>query len=72
MIDTTYTQCKLTKDGQSQVAWIPTRGAKIGYFVELKPSNEFWRVNETYGTIPEKMVKDNERNYISHREATDI
>lgn len=68
----TYTQCKLTRDDQTQVAWIPTRGAKLNALVEIKPSDELWTVIEKYGTLPEEVVRENERNHKNHRKATDI
>lgn len=69
----TYTQCKLiSPTGITQIAWIPTRGALVGGFVEVKPENDFWSVAETYDTLPESVVRDNERNHVNHRKATDV
>ena len=68
----TYTQCKLSRDGQTQVAWIPTRGAIVDKRVEVKPENDLWLVEEVYGTLPADVVRNNERNHMSHRKATDI
>lgn len=68
----TYTQCRLTRDGETQIAWIPTRGAKVNARVEVKPENDLWLVEETYDELPEEVVRDNERNFKNHRKATDI
>lgn len=72
MTNETYTQCKLVRNGQTQVAWIPTRGAKVQNIVEMKPDNDRWVVWETYGTQPEAVIRDNERNHVNHRKATDV
>lgn len=68
----TYTQCKLARGAKQQVAWIPTHGAKVGNEVELKTDGQFWLVIDTYDTLPAESIKENERNYTRHREATDI
>lgn len=73
MTDETYTQCKLvSRTGQTQVSWIPSRGAILGKFVEVKPENDRWEVTEIYGTQPEAVIRDNERNHVNHRKATDV
>jgi hypothetical protein len=68
----TYTQCKLVREGSTQVSWIPSRGAILGKFVEVKPENDRWEVTEIYGTQPEATIRDNERNHVNHRKATDV
>lgn len=68
-----YKQCELEKDGNKQTAWIPTRGAVQGYSVELKEDGEFWLVKKVYDNLVEgATLKNSERNYLSHRKATDI
>lgn len=68
----TYTQCKLTREGKSQVAWIPTRGAQVGKYVEVKPEDDRWLVEEVYGIQSATVIRDNERNHVNHRKATDV
>ncbi len=72
MKEETYTQCQLGQGDRRQMAWIPSRGAHVDYEVEMKPQSEFWRVLNTYDTVSESVIKANERNYTTHRKATDI
>jgi hypothetical protein len=58
--DENYSQCLLLKDNQRQVAWIPSRGAKVGYKVELLPEGEFWQVSEVYSTLPKRTLQEQE------------
>ena len=67
------TQCRLERDGNIQTAWIDKRGARIGAKVALKEDNDqFWEVTAVYNTLPDEVVKQNERNYKTHRKGTDI
>jgi hypothetical protein len=68
----TLTQCLLSLNGDKQTAWIETRGAKVGAQVELKEDGQFWTVLEVHDTLDEEVVKQNERNFKSHRKGTDI
>lgn len=68
-----HTQCKLQlPDGATQVAWIPSEAAVVGYEVELKADDHFWRVIEVWSELADEAVKENERNFKNHRKATDI
>jgi hypothetical protein len=66
-------QCLLENRGSLQVAWISTRGAKLGVQVELKGDPDLWKVVEVYpGQLSADYVTGNERNFKTHRIATDI
>lgn len=66
-------QALLSKGGYSQVAWIDSKAAIPGYRVELKKTREFWDVEKVFPlSVSADSVLDNERNYSSHRKATDI
>lgn len=66
-------QVYLTRDGQSQIAWIDAEAAFLGYEVELKETSTFWKVADVYHVvIDSNEIKEHERNYLSHRKATDI
>lgn len=48
-----YTQCLLTKDNKSQVAWIPSNLAQKGSIVRIKRLVEWddgWKVTATYAS----------------------
>ncbi len=67
------TQCLLQHpNGSKQTAWIESRGAHVGKSVELKDTGERWNVMEVYGSLPDEVVKKNERNYRNHRDGSDI
>ena len=69
----TVTQVKLVNEGKSQVAWIPTEAAVVGYNVELKEDNQFWKVTDVFNfTVDKEVIDKNSRNYMSHRKGTDI
>lgn len=69
----TVTQVKLVNEGKSQVAWIPTEAAVVGYSVELKEDNQFWEVTNVFNfSVDKEVIDKNSRNYISHRKGTDI
>jgi len=69
----TSTQVKLVREGKTQVAWIPTDAAVQGYEVELKEDDLFWTVAEVFNfTVQTEVVRGRERDYISHRKATDV
>jgi hypothetical protein len=72
----TYTQCRLVKNGSTQVSWIPSTFAQPGRIVDLKEDGMWtkgWEVLEVFpGTQPNKVVEDRARDHINHRKATDI
>ena len=46
-----YKQCKLKQNTTIQTAWIPLKGAVLGYTVELKDGTGLWNVIEVYPQI---------------------
>lgn len=72
----THSQCELNRLGQKQVSWIPTKFAVQGRYVKLKDDGEWtdgWRVARVFGgAVPSEVIAKNERNYTSHRKATDV
>ena len=47
----TYIQAKLRRGNTETIAWIESKGMKIGDEVEIKGTEEFWRVEALYGSI---------------------
>ncbi len=72
----THSQCLLNRIGAQQVSWIPTKFAVQGRYVKLKDEGEWtdgWRVERVFGgAVPSEVIAANERNYKSHRKATDV
>lgn len=57
-----YFQCLIRRGTAHQTAWIPERGAKIGYQIELLPSHEMWSVVEVYDFgLPEPLLREQQR-----------
>lgn len=70
---TTMTQCRLRNGaGGMTDAWIESRGAVVGQWVEVKGLDELYEVIETHSELPAEVVYENERNFKSHRKATDV
>lgn len=46
--DELWYQCRLQKDEECQVAWIPERGAQKDVFVILDEDDTLWKVIEVY------------------------
>ena len=72
----THTQCRLRRDGSTQVAWIPTEHATVGAILRIKEGavwEEGWEVVEAYDlALPSAVVEERSRDYRKHRKATDI
>lgn len=77
----THTQCKLElrdQDGaRLLVTWLPSKFAKRGMFLNMKHKvtgewENGWEVLETWATKPSKWILERERDWMKHREATDI
>ncbi len=67
------TQCRLkNRTGATTDAWIENRGAIVGRWVEVKELDDLYEVVTTHDSLPAEMVKENERNWKSHRTATDV
>lgn len=73
--DEFYVHCLLKKkapDGYYyRTTWLPERFAVVGKCVKLKDIDG-WIVFKTFTREDKKTVEKNERNYLKHREATDI
>lgn len=74
---TTHTQCKLSKNGFTYHAWIPTDLAKVGNLVSLKEDKgdewlKNWVVDATFTTMDSKTVQERSQDYKKTRKASDI
>ncbi|AFU87968.1 hypothetical protein CcrColossus_gp098 [Caulobacter phage CcrColossus] len=72
---TTMTQCRLERNGAVQVAWIESKFAKPTKVVKIKVDGEWedgWVVAKTGTTLPAETVQKRERDFKSHRRATDV
>ena len=63
-------------NGDTHVAWIPVEHAIPGKYVRLRQAGTWtngWQVVETYPAIVDGIyLQERERDYKSHRSATDI
>jgi hypothetical protein len=58
-------QCLLkNSNGGQQVSWIDSRGAIVGYRVELKEDKTFWEVMEVY---PHEVSEE----YLKYKQSVD-
>ncbi len=72
---TTMTQCRLQRGNEYQVAWIETKFARKGKPIKIKVDGEWddgWTVARVGSTLDQKTVEARERDYRSHRRATDV
>lgn len=46
-----YKQCSIRREHWVQTAWIETRGARVGFVVELLPSRDKWEVIEVFNSV---------------------
>jgi len=67
----TMTQCKLELNGVTDVAWIPTKFAKKGEYLEIQGTNG-WKVLEVWDTDDAEEVIERERDFKKTRIASDI
>jgi hypothetical protein len=75
-----YKQCELSKvvEGSTrlQTAWLPSKFAVVGKYVELKGEDgtwdNGWKVDAVFNTITEKEAVQKAYQYKNQREATDI
>ena len=49
-------QCLLIRGQEKMTSWIEARGAKVGNYVEIKETHQFWKVDTVYQ--PPRMAKD--------------
>ena len=57
------------------ISWIPAKFARKGRFIKLKENggwSDGWQIIEVFGTIEEKTLREQERDYLHQREASDI
>ncbi len=72
---TMMTQCRLERNGSTQVAYIDAALATPGRVLDIREQGvwqEGWRVQEVYSSMPATMVAARERDYKNHRKSTDI
>ena len=72
-----YRQCELSRAGIYCILWIPEKFTKLNTYIKLKQEDDSWQdgwfVGKVYDIrIEEKEVRERERDYLHHREATDI
>ena len=65
------TQCRLERKGIVNMAWIPTKFASKGNYLEIKGING-WKVIEVWTTMETEEVRDQERDHKKTRIASDI
>ncbi len=76
MSDQRHTQCKLQKGEVFQVAWIPSKHARLGNYVKLRIRGEEW--DDGWLVIEAKLSKETEEvmqraeDYKRQRDASDI
>lgn len=54
-----YTQCRLKKNNQEQMAWIPFSLARPGNHLKIKEGEQWddgWEVYSTYGTTTKRVL----------------
>lgn len=71
----TYKQCRLKRQNTIMTSWIPAKFAKKGGYLKLKVDGVWqdgWQIIEVYGSIEEKVLRENEKDYLHQRKASDI
>jgi hypothetical protein len=67
-----YRQCSMKRENSTQVAWIPTKYAKIGMILEIE-GIEGWEVISAGQTVLDgRAVKVLEKSARNHRKHSDI
>lgn len=57
-----FKQCRLSKDNKNLIAWIPEKGAKVGYVVEIPELDEFYNVDEVFEfTMSKAEIREKQR-----------
>jgi hypothetical protein len=71
-----YIQCRLERDKQFEVSWIPERFAVVDKYLKIQNEDgewvDGWKVVNTYSRKTELEVVAARDFYRHHREATDI
>lgn len=69
-----FQQCKLKKENTFQVAFIPSKFAKVNKMLKIKENDiwtDGWKVFEVYSTIvAEEMLPDSHKIIKAHRDKT--
>jgi hypothetical protein len=76
----TLSQCKLTRNHEHQMLWIPTKFATEGRNIGLREKtpqggnywDEGWTVEQVFTTMPQDYVLERSQDYKKTREASDI
>jgi hypothetical protein len=72
---TMMTQCRLVRNGSTQVAWIDASLASPGRRVDIRVDGVWdrgWEVAEAYNSMDSRTVAARERDFKNHRKATDF
>ena len=57
-----FKQCKLSKDNENIVAWIPEKGAIKGYIVEIPELDGYYTVDEVFDfTMSKEELREKQR-----------
>lgn len=70
-----YNQCKLKRNNEEQVTWIPQKFAKVGKVVKLKEEDGWqdgWEVISVGQVMTEGYLSTLRDLYRYHRDATDV
>jgi len=66
----TYTQCQLVRESKIDVAWIPSKFAEVGKYLEIS-GQDGWLVTAVGSIKPAQAVRDFEREHLKTRKRTD-
>jgi hypothetical protein len=67
-----YRQCTLKKGPTVQVAWIPEQFAKKGKYLRIGDDNGWLVVEAGTRRISGQYLMEHEREYLNHRNVTDV
>ena len=70
-----YCQCKMKRNSEGRVGWIPLEFAKVGRVLKLKINNKWqngWTVKSVGSMEDAKYIEEHERDYKEQRKASDI
>ena len=71
--DTTYQQCRMTKDNREHIAWIPSEFAQVGKVIDIDGLGKGWTVTvATNHKIDNKAADSMSQMYKKTRKASDI
>ena len=67
-----YTQCLLVNGESTEVAWIPSKFASIGKWIEIKKTGMLWYVMDVWMQLNKESVESNCNDYRTQRQGSDI